>query len=147
MVDVIKHQPHKVFLLWYHHQMRGQPRLKRHLLPMRKDWSCWTPTQCFNVQHVMNKHGVSRSWYTETDVKYFKSGALSTITNIVEKECIYLPVMTEIHRGQMKKLKNWFLIKTVLLMYILEIKIMLVFLKTFNLFKHNPKAKLLFTPI
>ena len=29
----------------------------------------------------MNKHGVSRRWFTETDVKYFKSGELRTITN------------------------------------------------------------------
>ena len=31
----------------------------------------------------MNKHGVSR-WFTEADVKHFKSGALGTITNITK---------------------------------------------------------------
>ena len=30
----------------------------------------------------MNKHGVSLRWFTEADVKDFKSGALRTITNI-----------------------------------------------------------------
>ena len=35
LVNVIKHLPHKVFLLWYHHWKGGQPRLKRHLPPMR----------------------------------------------------------------------------------------------------------------
>ena len=32
----------------------------------------------------MNKHGVSRGWITEADVKHFKSGALRTITNITK---------------------------------------------------------------
>ena len=36
----------------------------------------------------MNKHGVSRRQFTETDVKHFKSGALKTITNTVVKEYI-----------------------------------------------------------
>ena len=31
----------------------------------------------------MNKHGVSRRWFTETDVKYFKSSELRIITNKV----------------------------------------------------------------
>ena len=30
----------------------------------------------------MNKHGVSRRWFTKADVKHFKSGALRTTTNI-----------------------------------------------------------------
>ena len=30
----------------------------------------------------MNKHVVSRRWFTEADVKDFKSGALRTTTNI-----------------------------------------------------------------
>ena len=30
----------------------------------------------------MNKHGVSRRWFSEADVKDFKSGALRKITNI-----------------------------------------------------------------
>ena len=30
----------------------------------------------------MNKHGVSRGWLTEADVKHFKSRALRTVTNI-----------------------------------------------------------------
>ena len=30
----------------------------------------------------MNKHGVSRKWFTEADVKDFKNGALRTTTNI-----------------------------------------------------------------
>ena len=30
----------------------------------------------------MNKHGVSRKWFTEADVQDFKSGALRTTTNI-----------------------------------------------------------------
>ena len=34
----------------------------------------------------MNKYGVSRRWFTETDEKNFKSGTLTTITNITEKE-------------------------------------------------------------
>ena len=29
-----------------------------------------------------NKHGVSKRWFTEADVKHFKSGALRTITII-----------------------------------------------------------------
>ena len=29
--------------------------------------------------HQVNKHGVSRKWFTEVDVKDFKSGALRTI--------------------------------------------------------------------
>ena len=29
----------------------------------------------------MNKHGVSSRWFTEAEVKYFKSGALRTVTN------------------------------------------------------------------
>ena len=29
-----------------------------------------------------NKHGVSKRWFTEADVKQFKSGALRTITII-----------------------------------------------------------------
>ena len=35
----------------------------------------------------MNKHGVSIRCFTETDVKHFKSGALRTITNIVQEYC------------------------------------------------------------
>ena len=31
----------------------------------------------------MNNHDVSRRWFTETDVKHFKSGALRTTTNII----------------------------------------------------------------
>ena len=38
--------------MWHHHQKGGQPRLKRHLLPMRYDWPCWTPTQYFNISEV-----------------------------------------------------------------------------------------------
>ena len=34
----------------------------------------------------MNKHIVSRRWFTETDVKYFKSAALKKMTNIAHKE-------------------------------------------------------------
>ena len=30
----------------------------------------------------MNKHRVSRKWFTEADVKHFRSGALRTITDI-----------------------------------------------------------------
>ena len=33
----------------------------------------------------MNEHGVSRAWFTEADVKDFKSGALRTITEITKK--------------------------------------------------------------
>ena len=32
--------------------------------------------------HHVNNHGVSRRWFTETDVKHFKSSALRTTTNI-----------------------------------------------------------------
>ena len=28
LVDVIKHLPHKVFVLWHHHEEGGQPRIK-----------------------------------------------------------------------------------------------------------------------
>ena len=35
LVDVIKHLPHKVFFVWHHHEKGGQPRLKRHILPIR----------------------------------------------------------------------------------------------------------------
>ena len=31
----------------------------------------------------VNKYGVFRRWYNETDVKHFKSGTLQTITNII----------------------------------------------------------------
>ena len=31
----VKHLPHKAFFLWHHHYKGDQPRLKRHLLPMR----------------------------------------------------------------------------------------------------------------
>ena len=34
------------------------------------------------MTHQVNNHGVSRRWFTETDVKHFKSGGLRTITNI-----------------------------------------------------------------
>ena len=30
----------------------------------------------------MNEHRVSRKWFTETDIKHFKSGVLRTIINI-----------------------------------------------------------------
>ena len=33
----------------------------------------------------MNKHGASRRWFTEADVKHLKSGALRTITSINHK--------------------------------------------------------------
>ena len=33
----------------------------------------------------MNKHGVSRSWFTKADVKDFKSGRLRTIKNFYVK--------------------------------------------------------------
>ena len=33
----------------------------------------------------MNKHGVSRRWFIEADVKHLKSGALRTITSINHK--------------------------------------------------------------
>ena len=45
----VKHLTHKAFLSWHHHYKRGQPRLKRNLLPMRQDWPHWTPTQYFKV--------------------------------------------------------------------------------------------------
>ena len=32
----------------------------------------------------MNKHGVSRRWFTEADLKDFKSGALRTTTDITK---------------------------------------------------------------
>ena len=35
----------------------------------------------FIIQQL-NNHGVSRRWFTETDVKHFKSGGLGIITNI-----------------------------------------------------------------
>ena len=34
------------------------------------------------VVHQVNKHVVSRRWFTKADVRYFKSGALKTIPNI-----------------------------------------------------------------
>ena len=34
------------------------------------------------ILHQVNNHGVSRRWFTETDGKHFKRGALGTITNI-----------------------------------------------------------------
>ena len=36
----------------------------------------------------VNKYGVSRRWFIETDVKHFKRGALRTIINIAEKEYV-----------------------------------------------------------
>ena len=35
----------------------------------------------FTINQV-NNHGVSKRWFTETDVKYFKSILLETTTNI-----------------------------------------------------------------
>ena len=35
--------------------------------------------------HQVNNHGVSGRWFTETDVKHFKSGALRTITKYNEE--------------------------------------------------------------
>ena len=32
------------------------------------------------IIHQVNNHRVSRKWFTETDVKHFKSGALQTVT-------------------------------------------------------------------
>ena len=34
------------------------------------------------IIHQVNKHRDSRRWFTEADVKHFKSGTLRTITNI-----------------------------------------------------------------
>ena len=34
------------------------------------------------IIHQVNNHRASRRWFTETDVKHFKSGASRTITNI-----------------------------------------------------------------
>ena len=39
----------------------------------------------------MNNHWVSRGWFTETDVKSFKSGALWTITNTGEPRRVFIP--------------------------------------------------------
>ena len=36
------------------------------------------------IVHQVNKHGVSRRWFTEADVKDFKSGALRTTTDIIK---------------------------------------------------------------
>ena len=35
LVDVMKHLPYKVSLLWNYHEKCGQPWLKKHFLPMR----------------------------------------------------------------------------------------------------------------
>ena len=40
----------------------------------------------FFIINQLNKHGVSRRWFTENDVKHLRSGALRIITNIAEKE-------------------------------------------------------------
>ena len=37
----------------------------------------------FIIRQVNNRQ-VSRRWFTETEVKHFKSGALETITNITK---------------------------------------------------------------
>ena len=37
----------------------------------------------------MRKHGVSRKWFTETNVKHFKTGALRAITNIAEEYILH----------------------------------------------------------
>ena len=34
------------------------------------------------IIHQVNKHGVSRKWFTEADIKHFQSGALRTITQM-----------------------------------------------------------------
>ena len=45
----------------------------------------------------MNKHGVSRSWFTKADVKDFKSGRLRTIKNfyveLKKKSQLYLKIL------------------------------------------------------
>ena len=42
----------------------------------------------FNM-HQLNKHVVSRGWFTETDFKHFESVALRTITNITKKRSTF----------------------------------------------------------
>ena len=39
----------------------------------------------------VNNHGVFRRWFVETDVKYFKSGALKAITNITRSMVEWIP--------------------------------------------------------
>ena len=58
----------------------------------------------------MNKHGVSRRWFTEADVKHFKNGTLQTnITRSMvncKKEFLYSiskPLFIDIH--QLSKLQ------------------------------------------
>ena len=48
----------------------------------------------------MNKHGVSRRWFTETYVKLFEDDALRTITNITEKEYAFYGKLKKIISSQ-----------------------------------------------
>ena len=68
-------------------------------------------------------------------VQLFTQSFQKILSNYIPHETI--PMMTEIHHGQMRKSKSWFSIKTVPLMHILEIKIVLIFLINLNLFKHS----------
>ena len=45
----------------------------------------------------MNKHGGSRRWFSEADVKHLKSGALRKITNITSS--MELKTITNITRS------------------------------------------------
>ena len=51
------------------------------------------------MKHQMNKLGVFSRWFTEADVKYFKSAALRTVTNKARS----MPAMV----NQKKKKNPW----------------------------------------
>ena len=38
-----------------------------------------------SIIHQVNKHGISRRWFTEADVKDFKSGVLRPTTKLIAK--------------------------------------------------------------
>ena len=50
------------------------------------NWNKYTSTEkklSYLIKHQANKHGVSRRWFIQADIKDFKSGLLRTITNII----------------------------------------------------------------
>ena len=46
-------------------------------------FSRYNSEKLIRTPHQVNNHGVSRRWFTETDVKHFMSSTLRTITNII----------------------------------------------------------------
>ena len=59
----------------------------------------------------MSDHGVSRRWFTKTDVKHFTSGALRAITNITKRIPSQVLFKDFADRFGMTYLKKWISLK------------------------------------